>query len=670
MELDITEFLPELNEITAEKYASVFDRMRFQLQEDYAELKTNPNSGYGNLFVKPHATVVAAYEEAMNRVLSDLTLDNVAEGTIYSCDFVRDNLKNYGVSADEAVPAIGTVKMSFSTNERFLIDRGSRVLFNNNDIYYFVLPSTSDIVIAPVGSAREEGNWYELVQTATNEYSVHLPVIGGLGSVVTKGSSAQVDFTISALTSVTAVADFDTGRMPETLPEMAVMAKDISYAASFASRAGAKSFIKRKFPNILGVTPVLNTDVEMTRDKQGILGISRPAMDVYVKGTMEPQTNTVFVNLFKTTGNNYQGLLRTPDNAPVYLKSVTYGGNPVSSYEVIGAPRDPSVNNNAAVAFSTEELLGLNVDAVGVQNVSATPVNIIKNGTVAQYPTIKKTSGYFKGYLFDNKTNVQLKLQAAGTAVIGGETYGVLTGKDEISQEELPTIYVKRNAAKNVGEIDFDVSGPAVKKFFNGVTIEFETTSGDFVVTNASDFIGESFEIAYGAEYATFQVDYIFDSAVKVVDDILKSPYVQPVNDVVIKAFHPCYISEFVVKYRRKTGSNVDKTFIKQKVYEYLNSLSYEDVYESSRIGDIVLYAGATGLSSIEATGSIFHSIASKYSTDGFDNPVNFKPVDPINLLEFNETYRDTKLDSVVSLKNIQYIVESVDNIVVKEVAF
>ena len=670
MEYDITEFLPAIEEIPTEQYTEVFDRLRFQLQIDFPELKTNPNSTFGNMFLKPFALQVAAYEEANRRMVSDLTLDNVAEGTIYSCDFVRDYLKNYGVSSDEAVPATGLVKVTFSENNRFILDRGSRILFNSNDIYYFVLPANNDIIIAPTGAAREKGNWYELVQTEANSWSVYMPVIGGLGSVVAKDSAAQVDFSIAELSSVTAVSDFDTGRMPQELPEMAQMAKDIFYAASFSTRFGAKAFIKRKFPTMLGVSPVINTDVEMNRDKKGILGFSSPAIDLYVKGTAEPQSGSVFVNLFKTSGNNYQGLLKTPENAPVHISKVSYNGTDVSSYQLIGAPIDPKTTNNASIAFSEQELLALDVEAAGVQNVSATSVNLIKNGTIAQYPRVKEVGGYYKGYLFDNRTNVHLTLQAIGVSVVNGETYGLLSATDTLSGTVLDPIFVKRNPATLVGEIDYATSGPNVKRFFNGVQLSFETTTGDFVVTQDSDFNGQSFEIAYGAEYATFQVDYLFDSANKLVSDILKSPYVQPVNDVLVKSFHPCYMSEVIVYYRRKTGSNVDKTFIKDEVYKYFNNLTYEDVVEESRIGDIVLYAGAVGLSNLEFTGSISHSLAAKYSTDGFDDASQFKSVRNINLLEFNKTYVDPVLYSTIGLKNIQYILESADNVVVKEVSF
>jgi hypothetical protein len=51
----------------------------------------------GDLIVTPQAYVITALEEGVSKILSDVSLENVSNGIVYNCDFVKQYLKNFGV---------------------------------------------------------------------------------------------------------------------------------------------------------------------------------------------------------------------------------------------------------------------------------------------------------------------------------------------------------------------------------------------------------------------------------------------------------------------------------------------------------------------------------------------------------------------------------------------
>lgn len=85
----ISTYYPALADIPAASIRAARERIVNYLQAAHPELDTRPNTPFGDLYITPAAEDMAAKEVAWGRVLSDLDLQNVADGIVYNC-FARE----------------------------------------------------------------------------------------------------------------------------------------------------------------------------------------------------------------------------------------------------------------------------------------------------------------------------------------------------------------------------------------------------------------------------------------------------------------------------------------------------------------------------------------------------------------------------------------------------
>ena len=115
-DIKITDYMPAIEDLSVEDLTDVRDRLSTYLRshEAFADIDTRPNSVVGDLILSPLSHIMASMEIAMNRILSDIDLGNVSQGTIYNCDFVKQYLNNFGQGQVYEYPATGVVRLVLS----------------------------------------------------------------------------------------------------------------------------------------------------------------------------------------------------------------------------------------------------------------------------------------------------------------------------------------------------------------------------------------------------------------------------------------------------------------------------------------------------------------------------------------------------------------------------
>ena len=129
MDIKITDYMPDIDSLSAEELAEVRDRLKTYLvsKPEFADIDMRANSVVGDLILSPLAHIIASLEVAMNRVLSDVDLGNVSQGTIYNCDFVKQYLNNFGEGQVYEYPSTGIVQLSFSDPATKFLDYGTKL---------------------------------------------------------------------------------------------------------------------------------------------------------------------------------------------------------------------------------------------------------------------------------------------------------------------------------------------------------------------------------------------------------------------------------------------------------------------------------------------------------------------------------------------------------------
>ena len=297
----IDEYFPELDELTPVQMASARASVISYLQPHFPDQDMAPGSVFGDMFVSPAAAFLAALTVSQNRFMSDLDLSNVANGVIFSCDFVAAYLGNFAVKDISTLQSSGLVRLTFSENAEFLVNRGVKFQFGTDDLFYPRLASvdTDDFLILPAGSIPDSGaNEVALSQTSLGTWAVDLPLTGKMTADVTRGAPGMSSLTIPSLVGISAAVTFEYGLPPVSLPALAEMARRTAYAASVGSRNGTRSFVAHQWPETKVVSVVSTGDPELQRTTPGTaLALASPAADIYFRSTRDSQEESQTVRL-------------------------------------------------------------------------------------------------------------------------------------------------------------------------------------------------------------------------------------------------------------------------------------------------------------------------------------------------------------------------------------
>lgn len=291
-----SEYYPDIEDITAAQLAAARATVVALLAPAFPDVDLSAGTPTGDLVVAPLSMFLAADDEAHTRLMSDLDLDNVANGVIYSCEFVRRYLGNFAVYDVENAKATGLVRLTFSSGAARTVDRHLLFRFGGTDTFALRMASSvsSVVTLLSAGSQRSTSpDTYVLSQTSGTTWAVDLPLEGVMTAAVTAGAAGFVSAATVGLVGAAAAMDFLPGLQSASLSDLARAARRLSYAVNAGSRYGTTSMVLRNWPESLMVSPVVTGDAELTRTPPGsAMALQAPAVDLYYRSSRDLQTIT------------------------------------------------------------------------------------------------------------------------------------------------------------------------------------------------------------------------------------------------------------------------------------------------------------------------------------------------------------------------------------------
>lgn len=623
MDVKVTDYMPDINSLSQEELSEVRDRLETYLRskEEFKDLDLRPNSVVGDLILSPLAHIIASLELAMNRVLSDIDLGNVSQGTVYNCDFVKTYLNNFGEGQVYEYPSTGVVQLLFSESDTKFIDYGTKFIFaaDGGEYIYELVDVENNITLRSPYEAGNLNDPYEkkLVKIGDGRYAVNLAIKGPAGVGVNADTVPKTDIGHASLIGAKALGDFDRGTLPENVMELARKVQKTYYSSSLNNRTGAVSFLLQTFPEIRSVSAVISGDDELARNRENILGVREGALDLFIKSrdrylVTEQEIKMVFDNETDTWVGSADLL-----EPAVWIDGIFRAGSTVNSEvaNIFGKSRDEALCPGATSSYSKYEKLGFEITE-GVTSDDITPRNIV-NGTVnsSQLSTGVQLSlvGQYQGSKFLNEYERNLSLDFTdvftdpedGNLKLRGflrdTDYTYLSTELIFTQNENNTVLAK---LENPEDLARDLKG---------IAINIEALSGTFQSVMMA-LVSSSTKLKVTGRGGSFILKYRYDPNYSLVDKTMSSNDITPVNTTILtRNFLTCHVYELHVDYKKKTGQNVDLLRAKEEIVNYVNSLTYPNEYEEFTVAEVLLYYGAEGVQRVRQRGQFFTSLANKY---------------------------------------------------------
>jgi len=664
MEIKITDYMPAITEISQDILKDIRDRLVAYLKTspEFSDIDIRPNSVVGDLIISPLAHIVASLEIGMNRVMSDIDLANVSQGTIYNCDFVKQYLNNFGEGQVYEYPSTGIVQLTYSSPVTRILDYGTKFMFaadSGENYIYELLGVENNLLLKSPFEKLDLNNPNEkrLVKVGENKYIVNLPVKGPPGVGVNANTVPQTDIPHGNLIGAIALGDFDRGTLPENVMELALKVQRTYYSSTLNNRSGSVSFLLQSFPELRGASAVINGDVEMDRNKENILGVQTGALDLFIKSrTRYLVAEQEFKMVFDNNRDLWVGSLDVAEPM-LWLDGIYRYGSDVKSEvkNIIGKSSDENLCPGVTCAYSKYESLGFEIkEQVTADDV--TPGNKV-NGEDNKDEIVNgvelTTLGQYYGTAFDKGYTRNMTL--VFTDVITDSEDGVVKLRSFLRDNEYThiskTILFQMNTDRTSRAV---VSNPEdLADVLNGIELVIENKSGQFSAVMAQ-LVGTSVDLKITGRGGVFKARYRYDPNYSLVDKTVGNKDVQPVNtSVLTRNFLTCYVSQIHIDYKKRTGQNVDLIKAKEEITNYVNNLTYPHTYEEYTVAEILLFYGAEGVHKVKQRGQFFKTLANKYalSNNVFD------------LTDVDSYYTDTLYppDNVPGLgsRNVNFILDS-----------
>lgn len=362
--------MPSYVELDQETLYSTRERLVNYMRTKFDNVDVVPNTVVGDLIVTPQTWTLSAIEQGLDRVLSDLQTENIANNVIYNCNFTTAWLKNFVNGAQLMRPSTGVLRLSFSSDESLVLDRATQFTIAGN-IYTIYLTEPGAFYILTPGSTVPAGrNGTVLIDTGSDSYFCDVPIVGetneGLtdgvpAEAVEVGASAESLIDIPGLESATMITPIGAGYTEYSPRQLAKLAQTTVYAATMTTRNGAIRYITEACPFVESVYPIVNNDRELLRNYRNPYGTASGCMDLYVRSKNFEFTEVQKVRLYyNAETNSYRG----PWNyigQPYYVESFTSDKMP----EVAKIPHDIISTNTrgygALAAYTQYEKLEIEV---------------------------------------------------------------------------------------------------------------------------------------------------------------------------------------------------------------------------------------------------------------------------------------------------------------------
>jgi hypothetical protein len=664
MEIKITDYMPAIDELDSKEILEVRDRLVTYLKTnpDFRDIDMRPNSVVGDLIMSPLAHIMAALEIGMNRITSDIDLANISQGTIYNCDFVKKYLDNFGQGQVYEYPSTGIVQLTYGDPTTKLLDYGTKFMFagdNGSDYIYELIDVENNLTLRSPFEKVDLSNPYEkqLVKLSEDRYIVNLAVKGKAGVGINSGTVPRTDIPHPSLIGAKALGDFDRGTLPENVMELALKVQRTYYSSSLNNRSGAISFLLQTFPELRGVSSVISGDNEMTRDRQNILGVREGAIDLYVKSRTQ---YTVSEQLIKMVFDNDQDLwVGSTDviEPMLWLDGIFRSGTDVSSEvkNIYGITKDDEKYPGMSCSFSKYEKLGFEIEE-RLTSDDVTPKNVIggyENETVLGGGVKVSLVGQYRGSKFLNeyKRNLTLNFTEVFTDSDGISKLRAFVRDEDYTHLIMNVVFRQDETLDTHSRIDYSYD---LDVGLSGIQIVLENTSGSFSQAMLS-LVGTSVKMDITGRGANFIARYRYDPNYSLVDKTMSSNDVTPINTTVLtRNFLTCKVYELHVDYKKKTAQNVDLIKAKEEIVNYVNNLTYPNMYEEFTIAEILLYYGAEGVQRVRQRGQFFRTLANKYVLD-VNNQLEYYEVDN----PYTTTLNPPDNIPGIGARNVNYIVDA-----------
>lgn len=619
MALKLTEYLPDPSDLDPAAVIETRKRLSAYLSQLWPELDTRPNSVFGDIYLTPAATLMTTLEVAMARFKNDLDLGNVSAGKVYDVDFVTAFLKNFGVAADRAINASGTIKMVFSVDKEYVLESSTTFTFGES-VFFFNPEEGNPIYIKPT---TEPDARRVLTRTGQDQYEIFLPVTGTPGASVNDGDQAVSSVAIDELVSITAMGNMDAGKPADNIITLADKAQRQFSAASLTSRSGVVSFCSNRWPGLIAVAATVTGDREMLRSGVNPLGIFEGAVDVFVKSSDTLTKGEAIVPLtYDVERAEWIGRLTLPVVPSFYdLAAGIFQTNNFQSSrgvnQIYAKSAHPTVQN-VGVSYSRYEILGVAIK-------DTNPVDFkpaVTGQAIARTPTTTglDVRGEYNGSLFSQYGNRSVNIRFDSATEVDGLPAIRANVRDSVSGEVVVVYFIGNDSVMPTRGIILK-DDPGYLAMFNGLDLDVVPATPTFV---PETLVGLEYTFAYSGRVASFSVNYLYDPFLIQVDNVLGNPDHKPVNaDPIARSFITCHITQFVVNYRTRYGQVLDAASATTAIVSYLNSLGYPNQYEDSAVSAILARYGASGIQSIIKKGYFYPSLAATFiDQDGVETSI------------------------------------------------
>ena len=632
MEIKITDYMPAISELSPETVKDVRDRLVTYLKtnEAFQDIDTRPDSVMGDLIISPLAHLVTALELGMNRITSDIDIANVSQGTIYNCDFVKQYLNNFGEGQVYEYPSTGIIQLTYSSPNTKVLDYGTKFIFNADSgkyIYELIDVENNILLKSPYEDIDlNNPNERRLIKVSEGKYIINLAVKGPAGVGVNADTVPSTDIPHTSLIGAKALGDFDRGTLPENVMELALKIQKTYYSSTLNNRLGAVSFLLQTFPELRGVSAVISGDLEMSRNRENVLGVKEGAIDLYIKSRSRYLVSEQELQMvFDSDRDLWVGAVDTVEPA-VYIDGVFRTNSDAKSLvnNIFGKSLNHKLCPGESCAYSKYESLGFEVKE-GVTADDVTPSNLVNgsdNSEVLTTGVELSVLGTYKGSPFNKEYKRDLRLLFLDTFI--DPTDGVTKLRALIKDNKFNTLSKEVIFVQNTDRSARSVIDNAedFSKFLPGIDIILENKSGTFGQAMLS-LVSTSAGITCTGRGGTFLVRYRYDPNYSLVDRTMSDKDVQPVNtSVLTKSFVTCVVNELHVDYKKKTAQNVDLIKAKEEIVNYINNLVYPHTYEEFTIAEILLYYGAEGVHKVRQRGQFFKTLATKYALTADDTVI------------------------------------------------
>lgn len=300
-------------------------RTRFEdiIKEINPDADVSPGSALNELVLKLSATLHNTISNDIDNIKLTNNIIDVLASQADSYSEVMDKIaSNYNISRNQGRKSVGKLKVNVVNPRNYTIRAGTTFIQPNVNLTYTTTndyeirtspnpANTNELPLYTVGT-----NYFFIVPVTANDVGTQYQLPSGTKFGLNTGSNIS-DFIVAE-----AYGNFTSGAARETDKELISRFKLGLANKSLMSSDSIKANLRDRDLNVLDISIVGADDLEMTRSKQNVFGISTLGMaDVYVRTTMGPETFQITKTATKIANDLWTLTIDNTDVPGAYLIS-------------------------------------------------------------------------------------------------------------------------------------------------------------------------------------------------------------------------------------------------------------------------------------------------------------------------------------------------------------